>query len=168
MAAFREIKPEEIGANPFRLVGSDWLLITAANAGKVNTMTASWGGFGVFWGKNAAAVVIRPTRYTKEFVDAAGRFSLCVPGDAYRKELQYPGAVSGRDEDKIAKANLTILYEDGVPYFAESGLVLFCRSLYAQEMKADCFLDESLIGRWYPKLDFHTLYVGEIEKVLTK
>ncbi|NRV77508.1 hypothetical protein DFH56_000002 [Clostridium beijerinckii] len=33
-------------------------------------MTASWGGLGVFWGKNSATVYIRPGRYTKQFVDS--------------------------------------------------------------------------------------------------
>ena len=34
-------------------------------------MTASWGGLGVLWGKPVAFIFLRPTRYTKEFVDKA-------------------------------------------------------------------------------------------------
>ena len=43
--------------------------------GKANTMTASWGGVGVMWeGRNVAFIVIRPQRYTKEFIDASDGF----------------------------------------------------------------------------------------------
>ena len=34
------------------MIGKDWLLITAEKEGIANTMTASWGGLGVIWGKN--------------------------------------------------------------------------------------------------------------------
>ncbi|MES9144000.1 hypothetical protein ABEP44_12785, partial [Cutibacterium acnes] len=63
MKNFIEIKPEELNQSPFKLIGSDWTLITAEKEGKANTMTASWGGLGVMWGKNVAYIVIRPQRY---------------------------------------------------------------------------------------------------------
>ena len=66
--SFREVKAEELTMNPFTKIGKEWLLITAGNEEKCNTMTASWGAMGVMWGKNAVTVYIRPQRYTKEFV----------------------------------------------------------------------------------------------------
>ena len=65
--SFKEIKPEELNFNPFTRIGSDWMLLTAGTEDKFNTMTASWGGAGVFWGKPAVTCYIRPQRYTKEF-----------------------------------------------------------------------------------------------------
>ena len=56
----KEIKPEELTKNPFHMIGKEWMLVTAEKDGKVNTMTASWGGLGVMWGKNVAFVFIRP------------------------------------------------------------------------------------------------------------
>ena len=44
MNTFTEITPADISGNPFRLIGKDWMLITAGNKDKANTMTASWGG----------------------------------------------------------------------------------------------------------------------------
>ena len=41
MAKFKEIKPEEFNYSPFKLIGKDWMLITAEKDEKVNTMTAS-------------------------------------------------------------------------------------------------------------------------------
>ena len=48
MAEFIKIKPSEITENPFKLIGSDWMLVTSADDGDgtvggvdYNTMTAS-------------------------------------------------------------------------------------------------------------------------------
>lgn len=113
MSQWKELKPEEWNESVFRKVGKQWMLVTAEKEGKVNTMTASWGGLGILWGKPVAFVFIRPQRYTKEFVDQADRMSLSFLGEEYRKELSYLGTVSGRDEDKIAKAGLTVVHEWG-------------------------------------------------------
>ena len=104
----KSIKPEELQKNVFSMIGKEWLLVTAEKEGQVNTMTASWGGLGVMWGKNVAFIVLRPQRYTKEFVDAGGTFSLSVLDGGYRKTLNYLGTVSGRNEDKVAKSGLTV------------------------------------------------------------
>ena len=76
----REIRPEELQKNPFQMIGKEWLLVTAEKDGKVNTMTASWGGVGIMWNRPVAYVFLRPQRYTKEFVDQGETFSLSVLG----------------------------------------------------------------------------------------
>lgn len=163
-----EIPVEKLEKTPFELIGKDWMLVTAEMEGRVNAMTASWGGMGVMWGKNVAFVVIRPTRYTKEFVDAAETFSLAFLDENYRKALNYFGTVSGRDEDKIAKTGLTVMHEGKTPYFEEAGLVLICRKLYAQQYDPACFIDLESDEKWYPEKDYHTLYIAEIVKALKK
>lgn len=168
MMSFKEIKPEELQKNPFTMIGKEWLLVTAEHEGKANTMTASWGGVGVMWGKNVAFAVIRPQRYTKEFIDASDSFSLSVLDESFRKTYSYLGTVSGRDEDKIAKSGLTIVHEGETPYFAEANTVLVCRKLYAQEYQPECFLNGELDAKWYPGKDYHTMYIAEIEKVLVR
>lgn len=166
--SFKEIKPEELQKNPFTMIGKEWLLVTAEKNGKANTMTASWGGMGVMWGKNTAFIVLRPQRYTKEFVDCTETFSLSILDESFRKTYSYLGSVSGRDEDKIAKSGLTITHEGATPYFEEAGAVLVCRKLYAQEYQPECFLDAATEQKWYPGKDYHTMYIAEIEKVLVK
>lgn len=162
----KEIQPEQFDKNAFQMIGKDWMLVTAEKDGKVNTMTASWGGAGVMWGKNVAFVVIRPQRYTKEFIDASDTFSLSILDNSYRKTLNYLGTVSGRDEDKIQKSGLTVEHSGNTPYFKEANTVLLLKKLYHQKMSPDCFIDKSLIEKWYPNADYHTLYVAEIEKIL--
>lgn len=162
----KEIKHELLEENPFKIIGEDWLLLTAKKDGKVNTMTASWGGLGIMWGKKVAYIFIRPQRYTKEFVDFADKLSVSVLPSKYKKELSYLGTVSGRDEDKISKANLTLKDYEDVPTFEEARLTLICKKLYAQELKEDCFIEKENIEKWYPNKDYHTMYVVEIEKIL--
>lgn len=164
----REINPKELTGNTFKTIGTDWLLITAEKEGKINTMTASWGGLGVLWNKNVAYIFIRPQRYTKEFVDSAEKLSLSVLPNAYRDQLNYFGKVSGRDEDKIAKSGLKVAKEYGVPYFSEADTAFICKKLYAAELAPESFIDKDLIDKCYPEQDFHTLYVVEIEKVLVR
>ncbi len=168
MSAFHEMTPKEYTGNPFREIGDEWMLITAGTREKCNTMTASWGGMGVLWSKNVAYIFLRPTRYTKEFVDAEKSLSLCFFDGEWHKTLSYLGAVSGREEDKIAKAKLTTDFDGDTPYFAEARRVFLCRKLYAQELRSDCFVDPTIDPRCYPDKDYHTMYVCEIEKILIK
>ena len=97
MAGFKTVRPEAFDQSVFQMIGKDWMLVTAEKDGRVNSMTASWGGLGVMWGKNVAFVVIRPQRYTKEFVDGAETLSLSFLGNEYRSELNFFGTVSGQD-----------------------------------------------------------------------
>lgn len=168
MRDYKEINPKELNESTFKLIGSDWMLITASKDDTVNTMTASWGGLGVLWNKNVAYIFIRPQRYTKEFVDASDKFSLTFFDESFKKDLSYLGTVSGRDEDKISKTKLNVRYIENIPVFQEAKLTILCRKLYAQDLDPNCFIDKSLADKCYPSKDYHTVYVAEIEKVLIK
>ena len=69
MAQWKEINPTELSKNPFSLIGQEWMLITAGDQKKANTMTASWGGVGILWNKPVAFCFIRPQRYKLVFVE---------------------------------------------------------------------------------------------------
>lgn len=168
MNKFIEISPEKFDQSPFRIIGHDWMLVTAKKADKVNTMTASWGGLGVMWAKNVSFIVIRPQRFTKEFIDSSEQFSLSFLDSSFKKQLGYLGTVSGRDEDKIGKTELTVSYDNGVPYFDEAKIVIICKKLYAQEYKPECFIDTELDSKFYPDSDHHTLYISEVQKILVR
>ena len=168
MPAFHEISPEQFEHSPFKVIGKDWMLVAASDGEKTNAMTASWGGLGIMWGKNVAFVVIRPQRYTKEFVDSSETFSLSFLNDSYRKTLSYFGTVSGRDEDKIKTSGLVVSYDDKTPYFEAADNVLICKKLYEQKYDPSCFIEKDLTGQWYPQSDYHTMYIAEITKMLTK
>lgn len=164
----KEIKGAELSGNPFKMIGRDWMLITAGNGEKVNTMTASWGGMGTLWNKDVAFVFVRPQRYTKEFIDREDTFSLSFFTEDLRKELSYLGSVSGKDEDKIKKAGLTVEMTEGTPCFKEAKVTVICRKLYRQPLSEDGFIDKELVDKTYPNKDWHDVYVGEILKVLVE
>ena len=46
--------------NAFDLIGKEWMLVTAGNKEKFNTMTASWGGIGWLWNRPVAFAFIHP------------------------------------------------------------------------------------------------------------
>ena len=166
--AFKELAMEEISWNPFTKIGKEWLLITAGDKENHNTMTASWGGVGIMWGKNVATVYIRPQRYTKQFVDANDRLTLSFFSEAYRKALNICGSKSGRDCDKETEAGLTPYAVDDTTAFEEADMILVCKKQYHQEMCPECFDVQENDEKWYPGKDYHTMYIVEIEKILVK
>lgn len=169
MSCFKQISADSFDFNAFKLIGKDWLAVTVKKEDQVNAMTASWGGLGVMWGKNAAFLVIRDSRYTKECLDTSDTFSIAVfQAEAHRKTLGYLGKASGRDEDKIKTAGLTIGEQEGIPYIEEASLVFLCRKMCCQPITPDSFLDLSLKGTWYRDEDYHNLYIAEILSVLKK
>lgn len=166
--AFKKISPQELNENFFTAIGKDWMLITAQTGDKANPMTASWGGLGVLWRRDVVFVFVRHSRYTFNVMETAENFSLTFFPPKLKKILSYCGTTSGRKENKISKSDLTLLYHDGTPYFAEARLAIFCRKLYAQDITPTCFADSGLIGDFYGDGDFHRMYVGEILTILTQ
>ena len=163
------ISPEEL-ENVFRLIGKDWMLITAEGQGEhgehvINTMTASWGGMGVLWNKPVAFCFIRPQRYTHTLTEQGNRFSLSFFSEEYRDALRLCGTKSGREIDKFAATGLTPTTIESTPCIKEARITLLCRKLYADTLKESSFLDPALLQN-YKDGDFHTVYVAQIEKIL--
>ncbi len=162
-------KNTDIGSfvcSPFNEISKTHFLVTAGTKDAFNTMTAGWGGYGVMWYKNIAVSVIRPTRYTKKFVDENEYFSMCFFGDDKKDAVAYCGVNSGRDVDKCKECNLTPVFDKAAPYFAEAKKVIICKKVYIDEIKPENFVDASLDDKWYPLKDYHTVYVGEIVEIL--
>lgn len=151
----------------FKLIGKDWMLVTAGNADCYNTMTASWGGFGWLWNRPVAFVFIRPERYTHDFIEANERMTLSFYDEQYRQALQLCGSKSGRDIDKAAEAGLTpVPTESGSMTFAQARLTVECRKIFKTEMTDESILEKSVLERWYSNGEgLHTVYIVEIENV---
>ena len=159
----KQIDVSALNPAVFDAIGRQWMLITAGDRARCNTMTASWGGLGILWNRPAATAYIRPQRYTKRFVDECAYFTLSFLPEQYRKALAYCGSHSGRDGDKWAESGLTPAFtEDGVPYVAEAELVLVVRKQFCQQMDPESILDPGVLVRDYPKQDYHYIYIGEI------
>ncbi|MFH1706423.1 MAG: flavin reductase [Planctomycetota bacterium] len=164
MDGFREIKPKDLEGNPFRMAGDDWFLLTAGSGNKWNTMTAGWATLGVLWGRNVLICFVRPSRHTFGFMEQAEQFSCSFFGPEHRGALDFCGSHSGRNTDKAEGAGITPVDAGGVTAFQEARLVIVCRKIYADDIRAEKFLDPSLAAN-YPKGDFHRWYAGEIEHI---
>lgn len=162
----RKMDVKTLHENVFSLIGDQWMLITAGDGERCNTMTAGWGGLGVLWNKNVAAVFIRPQRYTYEFIEKSRDFTLSFFAEAYRPKLKLCGSKSGREIDKVRECGFTLkTAPEGAPYFAEARLVLVCKKLYYSDLDPAHFLDPS-IGEYYAQRDYHRMFIGEITEAL--
>ena len=155
--------------NAFDLIGKSWMLVTAGNKEKFNTMTASWGGIGWLWNRPVAFVFIRPERFTHDFVEREERLTLSFYREDCRGILQFCGTKSGRDVDKVKETGLRpVALESGAMTFEQARLTLDCRKLFKSPMAAAGFIDRSILEKWYndrPGGSLHDVYVVEIEGV---
>jgi flavin reductase (DIM6/NTAB) family NADH-FMN oxidoreductase RutF len=165
---FKAIDPFSITDNVFELIGDKWMLITAGNRESFNTMTASWGGRGVSWGKKVCFCLVRPGRYTYQFMESSDSFTLSFYDERHRKALEYCGSHSGRDVDKVKETDLTPVLDDKGIYFAEARLVFFLKKLYFQDIDPAHFLDTTIGPTHYPLKDYHRMYIGEILACLVR
>lgn len=154
--------------NPFEKIGQKWFLVTAGNEDGWNTMTASWGFAGVMWGKNTFTTVIRPQRYTKEFIDKSEYFTISFFGEEYRNALKYCGSHSGRDSDKAEETGLVPVFFDGVTAFEQAEMIIVCKKEYVQPMTGECLLDKDDDKKWFASKDYHVQYIGEIKEIYTR
>lgn len=168
MHSFQPISIDMLEINPFEKIGKDWALVTAGTKDHANTMTVSWGGLGVMWGKNVAFIFIRDSRYTKEFIDNGDFFSITFFDEQYKKALGYCGSHSGRSEDKITNAGLNVASKHSIPYIDEGNLVLLCNKLSATKITEDSFLTPEIKEKWYQDGDMHTMYIAEIIEVMAR
>ena len=164
---FRTIEPKNIKDNLIKCIADEWMLLTAGNKEGYNMMTASWGFMGEMWGEDSVAVVVRPQRYTMEFIDKEEYFTISFYGD--NKDIhKICGSLSGRDVDKTKETGLTPIVNDKYVYFGEARMVLVVKKQYLQPLFEDSFVDKNIIDKWYPTKDYHNLIIGKIEKVLVK
>lgn len=166
MLDFKAIDIKSLEFNPFELIGDKWMLITAGNEDKFNTMTASWGGLGVLFNEPVVFSFIRPQRYTFEFVENNEYFSISFYDEKYKDKLTFCGTKSGRDVDKVKEISFTPIFNEEAPYFKEAKLVFICQKIYGQFLDPDGFIDQSLEKNY--NNDYHKLYVGKIVKAIIK
>ena len=158
--------PDNAVTRAFQNIGNEWALLTAGDAEHFNTMTIGWGSVGFIWQRPVVTVLVRPPRYTHEFMDKFERFSVSFYDHKYRKALTILGGKSGRDTDKIALSGLTPEFVDGVPTFKEANLTVIARKIYRGQLDCAVFLVPSVDAEFYPEKDYHTVYFAELLKTV--
>lgn len=159
------ITTQELHLKPFLIFDDQWFLLTCGSLSDqhFNSMTISWGSLGIMWNKPFIQVVVRPTRYTDEFMQQYPDFSVCAFPESHRKALSLLGSKSGRDGDKLAETGLTPCPGRSInsPVFKEANLIFECRKIYTDVFHPEHFLDPA-IERVYTQNDYHAIYFGEI------
>lgn len=162
------IDPFEFSVSPHYLFDRQMVLLTSGDfaKGDFNCMTIGWGLFGTMWSVPAALVVVRPSRFTYEFMERYDNFTLTAFPKTYKRDIVYLGRVSGRDEDKLSKTQLSAVAADLVssPTFAEAELSVECKKIYFSDYKPEHFL-APFIHDQYDGGDYHRLYYGEILQI---
>ena len=170
MAEWKQIPISEITQykDPFALF-EEWAAGTAKGKQKTNSIILGWGGLGILWGKPCCTVYIHETRYSRIVFDETETFSVeFFSREKYQKELDYLGSATGYKEDKILGCGLTINENDIAPFFEEGELVILCKKMAQSKFDLEKITYPERTKNWYQKDGVHTIYYGEIIKVLKR
>jgi flavin reductase (DIM6/NTAB) family NADH-FMN oxidoreductase RutF len=139
------------------------LLVGAKKNGETNVMTIGWGFVGVMWRKKIFVVLVRPSRFTHEFLEDNGEFTVNVPSEGMEKILAHCGEVSGRDHNKFKESKLHLLKgkKVKVPVIKECKFHYECRVVHKLKVKPKLVPDK-VKETFYSEGNFHTIYFGEI------
>lgn len=168
LQGYKQISPDKIPGNIYKMLSEDWMLITAGNDSRFNMMTASWGGLGHLYGKPVAFCFINPARHTYQLMEKNDTYTLSFYTETYRDALQYCGTHSGRNEDKVIGSGLTpITTPSGSKAFSEAWMIIECKKLIAQPFTPEALSTAKLQEEWKGK-PLHKMYIGEILNVWVK
>ena len=163
-----EIAADSLVLRSTAVFSEKWMLLTAGvnEPGKYNMMTISWGSIGVMWGKPMVTVVVRPSRYTYEFMERHEDFTLSVFPDEYREQLTLCGTTSGRDTDKVSECGFSVVPSPCVtaPGFDEAELIIECRKACVNDLIPAGFCADHIEPN-YNGTDYHRFFMGEILSV---
>ncbi|MBE0569897.1 MAG: flavin reductase family protein, partial [Deltaproteobacteria bacterium] len=136
---------KSLGAKTLVFPAPAWIVGTYDGDGKANAMTAAWGGVCCSH-PPCLAVSLRKATHTYASILERKGFTVSVPSEAYVREVDYFGMVSGKDVDKFAATGLTPVRSSLVdaPYVGEFPLVVECGLRQAVEIGG------------------HTQFIGEI------
>ena len=163
-----KVSLDSFNKNVFNELNKTWAIITAGDKFVgYNGMTVSWGGFGIMWNKPVAYIFVRKSRYTHDFLDKSSSITMSFLSDEYKTAKSIFGSVSGRTEDKFAKANLTPVFEPDFNgyYPKEAEYVFKMKVLYNTDLDN---LPSNIKDSFYKDNDLHTMYICEIKEYLVK
>jgi flavin reductase (DIM6/NTAB) family NADH-FMN oxidoreductase RutF len=170
---FQSIQPVEITGNVFKLIGQDFMVITAGQEADFNSMTAGAGGWGNLLDSPGTWCFLRANRYTLEFIKKEQTYTLSHFADEYKQQVLYFGSKSGRDSDKMKNNPLTyVKTPSGNITYKEANLVIECKlweitavapeDFYTQEGKT--FIEDA----FKETNGYHQLVFGKITNAWIK
>ncbi|MBC7234934.1 MAG: flavin reductase family protein [Chloroflexi bacterium] len=146
------------------LLRNPGLLLASTKAnGQSNVMTIGWGSVGVMWARPVFVVMVRPSRYTYEFIEESQAFTVNVPSEAMRSFVGVCGTRSGRDLDKFAAYHVATTPGQMVPAVTidDCPMVYECRVAHFNDL-IPANLRRDIEEASYGGRDYHRFYYGEI------
>ncbi|MFA5865814.1 MAG: flavin reductase family protein [Phycisphaerae bacterium] len=139
------------------------LLAVWKGDGTANAMTIGWGMIGSIWSRPIWQVAVRPSRYTYTLLEHERFFTVNVLPDSYDSALSLCGSVSGRNRNKLAEANLTVIpgAAKGAPVIAESIIHYECQVVHSNDFIPEAMIPDIRAG-CYPSGDYHRIFWGQI------
>jgi flavin reductase (DIM6/NTAB) family NADH-FMN oxidoreductase RutF len=164
---FKNIPAAEFGGNVFKLVGEDNMVITSGDESDYNSMTAGWGGWGIFFNEPTTWGMLRANRHTLKYIRKNKTYTLSFFNPGYRDQLTLFGSLSGSNSDKMKKHALTpVLMPNGSVAYKEAKLIIECDlSEITTVNPADFYTDsmKKFVGDAYAETkDYHKLVFGKI------
>ncbi|MGI6374498.1 MAG: flavin reductase family protein [Anaerolineae bacterium] len=149
-----------------RLAKPGLLLAATKSTGESNVMTIGWGSVGIVWGKPVFTVLVRPSRYTFEFIEESGEFTISVPTIDMERYVALCGTRSGRDMDKFAGLGRSVSPGRTVRAVSldSSPMVYECKVVHHNDV-IPAHLAADIEARSYRGKDYHRVYFGEITGV---
>lgn len=154
----------------FKKFAHDWAILTAGKNNDFNSMTIAWGGFGSMWGRPAAFLFVRPSRYTFEFIKRYDEMTISFYGEDYRKELGVFGTKSGRDTDKLELTGFKPYQLAGGVTYEEAVETYVCRKIFMQQLDKKQIPDfaQSFYNGPGPDNQEHYFIIAEIQEKITQ
>lgn len=168
--SYEAITPQEIEKNILALVGQNFTVITAGKIPEHNSMTASFGGIGILFGKPTTWCFLRANRYTLEIIGKEKTYTMSYFPEEYKRDVVFFGTKSGRGSDKMKESNLTpIITPNGGVSYAEADLIIECSLTAINTVSPDDYLTDDgkafVLDGFNDAGDYHKLVFGEITRV---
>ncbi len=167
---FKQIDAKEIPESVFKLVGSDYSVITSGDLSLYNSMVASWGGWGILFEKPTAWCYLRANRYTLEIIRKKQTYTVSFFDDEYKKDFILFGKKSGRNSDKMKESKLSMVQTpSGNLTYREAKIVIECKLTQVTTVSPDDFYNEGgkkfVEDAYADAKDYHKIVFGEITSV---
>ena len=160
----REVRYTDVFDETIAMLGNGGLLLASTKrSGESNLMTIGWGTIGIIWSKPEMVVLVRPSRYTYEFIEDSGEFTVNVPTPEMAKFVLFCGTNSGRDVDKLATFDIATTPGQKVSSITIDAcpIVYECRVSHKNDVIPEELLGD-IVPSYYSGGDFHRVYFGEI------
>ncbi len=144
-----------------KLAGGGLLLASTRRDGRSNVMTIGWATVGIIWGLPMMLVMVRPSRYTYQFIEDSRLFTVNVPAEGMKDFVNLCGTRSGRDVDKLAQVATSTGQKVNCVTIDQCPLVYECRVVHWNDVQPDVLAPE-IVSSAYSRGDFHRVYYGQI------